>query len=96
MAALLELFLGSSSAPVDWEAEAYPAYADFAVLPFLVAFFPAVRYLLDRLVFEVISCFLHFFFGGSWIRIVVVGCVISLSRIVVSCGRTASVWINLV
>lgn len=54
MAALLELFLGSSSAPVDWEAEAYPAYGDFAVLPFLVAFFPAVRFLLDRLVFEVI------------------------------------------
>ncbi|GJN34135.1 hypothetical protein PR202_gb22777 [Eleusine coracana subsp. coracana] len=54
MAALVELFLGSSSAPVDWEAEAYPAYGDFAVLPFLVAFFPAVRFLLDRLVFEVI------------------------------------------
>jgi hypothetical protein len=53
MAALLELFLGSSSAPVDWEAEAYPAYGDFAVLPLLVAFFPAVRFLLDRLVFEV-------------------------------------------
>jgi hypothetical protein len=54
MAALVELFLGSSSAPVDWDAEAYPAYGDFAVLPFLVAFFPAVRFLLDRLVFEVI------------------------------------------
>lgn len=53
MAALVELFLGSSTAPVDWEAEAYPAYGDFAVLPFLVAFFPAVRFLLDRLVFEV-------------------------------------------
>ncbi|CAD6225142.1 unnamed protein product [Miscanthus lutarioriparius] len=55
MAALLELFLGSSSAPVDWEAEAYPAYGDFAVLPLLVAFFPAVRFLLDRLVFEVLA-----------------------------------------
>jgi hypothetical protein len=54
MAALVELFLGSSSAPVDWEAEAYPACGDFAVLPFLVAFFPAVRFLLGRLVFEVI------------------------------------------
>jgi ceramide synthetase len=60
MAALLELFLGSSSAPVDWDSEAYPAYGDFAVLPLLVAFFPAVRFLLDRLVFEVISCFLAF------------------------------------
>jgi hypothetical protein len=58
MAALLELFLGSSPALVDWEAEVYPAYGDFVVLPLLVAFFPAARFLLDRLVFEVISCFL--------------------------------------
>lgn len=64
MAALVELFLGSTSAPVDWEAEAYPIYGDFAALPLLVAFFPAVRFLLDRLVFEVISCFLQV----SWIR----------------------------
>nr|CAB3453259.1 unnamed protein product [Digitaria exilis] len=64
MAALVELFLGSSSAPVDWEVEAYPTYGDFAVLPLLVAFFPAVRYLLDRLVFEVISWLLQ----ATWIR----------------------------
>ncbi|KAF8688741.1 hypothetical protein HU200_042220 [Digitaria exilis] len=61
MAALVELFLGSSSAPVDWEVEAYPTYGDFAVLPLLVAFFPAVRYLLDRLVFEVLAR--RFIFG---------------------------------
>ena len=64
MAALVELFLGSTSATVDWEAEAYPTYGDFAVLPLLVAFFPAVRFLLDRLVFEVISCSLEV----PWIR----------------------------
>ena len=64
MAALVELFLGSTSATVDWEAEAYPTYGDFAVLPLLVAFFPAVRFLLDRLVFEVISCLVQV----SWIR----------------------------
>uniref|UniRef100_A0A0D9XD47 TLC domain-containing protein n=1 Tax=Leersia perrieri TaxID=77586 RepID=A0A0D9XD47_9ORYZ len=55
MAALVEHLLGLSSAPVDWEAEAYPGYGDFAVLPFLVAFFPAVRFLLDRFVFEVLA-----------------------------------------
>jgi len=55
MAALVELFLGSTSATVDWEAEAYPTYGDFAVLPLLVAFFPAVRFLLDRLVFEILA-----------------------------------------
>ena len=64
MAGLVELFLGSTAAPVDWEAEAYPTYGDFAVLPLLVAFFPAVRFLLDRLVFEVISCLVQV----SWIR----------------------------
>ncbi|XP_051181649.1 ASC1-like protein 2 [Lolium perenne] len=37
---------------IDWEAESYPAHADFAVLPFFVAFFLAVRFLLDRFVFE--------------------------------------------
>lgn len=55
MAALAEHLLGLSSAPVDWEAESYPGYGDFAVLPFLVAFFPAVRFLLDRFVFELLA-----------------------------------------
>ncbi|XP_078439298.1 ASC1-like protein [Wolffia australiana] len=35
--------------------ESYPAYKDFAFLPFLVAFFPTVRFLLDRFVFELIA-----------------------------------------
>jgi ceramide synthetase len=63
MATLAELFMGSysSSAPVDWEAEAYPTYGDYSVLPFLVAFFPACRFLLDRFIFEV-NCFWLFFF----------------------------------
>ncbi|KAM0864681.1 hypothetical protein ACQ4PT_043759 [Festuca glaucescens] len=54
MAALVELFTGSfsSSASVGWEAESYPAYGDYVVLPILVAFFPALRFLLDRFVFE--------------------------------------------
>ena len=58
MAALVELFTGSfsSTTQVDWEAESYPVYSDYAVLPILVAFFPAVRFLLDRFVFEV-NCF---------------------------------------
>ncbi|KAG8072230.1 hypothetical protein GUJ93_ZPchr0006g41748 [Zizania palustris] len=37
---------------VDWEAESYPAYRDFAAIPFFVAFFLAVRFLLDRFIFE--------------------------------------------
>ena len=59
MASLVEVFLGSysSSAPVDWEAEAYPEYGDFAVLPLLVAFFPTSRFLLDQFAFEVTCCF---------------------------------------
>uniref|UniRef100_A0A0D9VKI8 TLC domain-containing protein n=1 Tax=Leersia perrieri TaxID=77586 RepID=A0A0D9VKI8_9ORYZ len=38
--------------PVDWDAESYPANSDFAAIPFFAAFFFAVRYLLDRFVFE--------------------------------------------
>ncbi|XP_048574838.1 ASC1-like protein 1 isoform X1 [Triticum urartu] len=57
MASLVEVFLGSysSSVPVDWDAEAYPAYSDFAVLPLLVAFFPTLRFLLDQFAFEVLA-----------------------------------------
>lgn len=78
----MELFLGSTSASVDWEAEAYPTYGDFAVLPLLVAFFPAVRFLLDRLIFEVISCFLQV----PWILNAVLSYAISVTRVVV-CNR---------
>jgi hypothetical protein len=44
---------GRLLAAVDWEREAYPAYDDFLALPVFVLFFPTVRYLLDRFVFEV-------------------------------------------
>lgn len=37
---------------IDWERESYPEYADFAVLPFFALFFPSIRFLLDRFVFE--------------------------------------------
>ncbi|XP_038721452.1 LAG1 longevity assurance homolog 3-like [Tripterygium wilfordii] len=37
---------------IDWEHESYPVYEDFIVLPFFVLFFPSVRLLLDRFVFE--------------------------------------------
>ncbi|GLT63453.1 hypothetical protein SLA2020_360180 [Shorea laevis] len=37
---------------INWEQEAYPSYQDFAVLPFFALFFPSVRFLLDRFVFE--------------------------------------------
>ncbi|XP_047090051.1 ASC1-like protein [Lolium rigidum] len=54
MVTLVGLFMRcySSSLLVDWEAEADPAYGDYAVLPILAAFFPALRFLLDRFLFE--------------------------------------------
>ncbi|KAH0460857.1 hypothetical protein IEQ34_008432 [Dendrobium chrysotoxum] len=47
----LEAFVSS----IDWELESYPAYEDFLVLPFLVLFFPCVRFFLDRFVFEKVA-----------------------------------------
>ncbi|KAG1363734.1 putative ASC1-like protein 1 [Cocos nucifera] len=44
------LFQALSS--VDWERESYPAYEDFVALPFVVLFFPTVRFFLDRFVFQ--------------------------------------------
>ncbi|KAJ6807006.1 ASC1-like protein 1 [Iris pallida] len=40
---------------INWEEESYPAYGDFAALPFLVLFFPTVRFLLDRFLFEKVA-----------------------------------------
>ncbi|XP_075485097.1 ceramide synthase 1 LOH3-like isoform X2 [Primulina tabacum] len=37
---------------VDWEQESYAQYSDFVALPFFALFFPAVRFFLDRFVFE--------------------------------------------
>uniref|UniRef100_A0A7N1A643 TLC domain-containing protein n=1 Tax=Kalanchoe fedtschenkoi TaxID=63787 RepID=A0A7N1A643_KALFE len=37
---------------IDWQRESPPAYQDFAALPLLALFFPTVRFLLDRFVFE--------------------------------------------
>ncbi|EPS70169.1 hypothetical protein M569_04592, partial [Genlisea aurea] len=36
----------------DWEHESYPRYEDFAFLPLFAFCFPAVRFILDRFVFE--------------------------------------------
>jgi hypothetical protein len=55
---------------IDWEAESYPAHADFAVLPFFVAFFLAVRFLLDRFVFEVVTRTVHDFPRAAQFRII--------------------------
>lgn len=40
---------------LNWEYESYPAYEDFAVLPLFAFFFPTVRFLLDRFVFEKVA-----------------------------------------
>ncbi|KAK1269937.1 hypothetical protein QJS04_geneDACA006749 [Acorus gramineus] len=45
-------FSNNDSALIDWERESYPAYEDFIALPFLVLFFPTVRFFLDRFFFE--------------------------------------------
>lgn len=37
---------------VNWEQESYPAYEDFAVLPFFALYFPSVRFFLEKFVFE--------------------------------------------
>ncbi|KAG9151906.1 hypothetical protein Leryth_002174 [Lithospermum erythrorhizon] len=37
---------------IDWEQESYPVYQDFLLLPLFFVFFPSVRLILDRLVFE--------------------------------------------
>ncbi|KAH6781523.1 TRAM protein [Perilla frutescens var. hirtella] len=37
---------------MEWEQESYPQYGDFIVLPIFAFFFPIVRFLLDRFVFE--------------------------------------------
>lgn len=51
---LVEQFM-AAPAVVDRERESYPAYGDFLALPFFVLLFPAARFLLDRLVFEVLQ-----------------------------------------
>ncbi|GAB2220635.1 hypothetical protein Droror1_Dr00008297 [Drosera rotundifolia] len=40
---------------IDLEAESYPAYEDYSVIPLFAVFFPTVRYFLDRFVFEKIA-----------------------------------------
>lgn len=37
----------------DWEAESLPAVSDLVVLPFVALAFAAVRFCLDKLIFEV-------------------------------------------
>ncbi|XP_057961073.1 ceramide synthase 1 LOH3-like isoform X2 [Malania oleifera] len=49
---LIEFELAKS---INWGYESFPAYEDFAVLPLFVVFFPSVRFLLDRFVFEVLA-----------------------------------------
>ncbi|KAK7275083.1 hypothetical protein RIF29_16190 [Crotalaria pallida] len=37
---------------LDWQHESYPSFSDFSVLPFFAFFFPTIRFLLDRFIFE--------------------------------------------
>ncbi|KAL8138731.1 hypothetical protein V2J09_004732 [Rumex salicifolius] len=40
---------------IDWQEESFPEYGDFVVIPLFAAFFPCVRFFLDRFVFEKIG-----------------------------------------
>lgn len=42
-----------SSGLGNWESESYTQAEDFVALPFFVVFFPAVRFFLERCIFEV-------------------------------------------
>ncbi|XP_060214979.1 ASC1-like protein [Lycium barbarum] len=54
---------------LDWEHESYPSYEDFIVLPLFALFFPTVRFLLDRFVFEKVARRLIFGKGQEVIKI---------------------------
>ncbi|XP_051144536.1 ceramide synthase 1 LOH3-like [Andrographis paniculata] len=45
---------------IDWEQESYPRYEDFVLLPVFALFFPTVRFVLDRLVFQKVGSRLIF------------------------------------
>ncbi|KAL7110457.1 hypothetical protein ACP275_05G027700 [Erythranthe tilingii] len=53
---------------IDWEQESYPQYEDFIVLPFFAVFFPTIRFLLDRFVFQKVGMRL---IHGKWTQVVV-------------------------
>ncbi|KAK0573448.1 hypothetical protein LWI29_008157 [Acer saccharum] len=40
---------------LDWDQESYPAYEEFTILPLFALFFPTVRFLLERFVFEKVA-----------------------------------------
>ncbi|KAJ4973597.1 hypothetical protein NE237_006771 [Protea cynaroides] len=40
---------------IDWEEESYPEYKDFIALLFFALLFPAIRFFLDRFVFEKVA-----------------------------------------
>ncbi|TKY69466.1 LAG1 longevity assurance-like 3 [Spatholobus suberectus] len=40
---------------IDWNQESYPAFRDFSVIPFFALFFPSLRFLLDRFLFEKVA-----------------------------------------
>lgn len=85
---------------IDWEREAYPAYEDFVSLPFFVLFFLAIRFFLDRYVFEVRRRFLGSFELvsliweiGNWMIIGTSGkysfLCLSIANLLVKIGRSA-------
>ncbi|XP_004490319.1 ASC1-like protein [Cicer arietinum] len=40
---------------LDWQQQSYPAFPDFFLLPFFALFFPSLRFLLDRFLFEKVA-----------------------------------------
>lgn len=40
---------------LDWQQESYPAFHDFFIIPIFTLFFPSLRFLLDRFIFEKVA-----------------------------------------
>ncbi|XP_058744479.1 ASC1-like protein isoform X2 [Vicia villosa] len=45
---------------VDWQQQSYPTVSDFFLLPFFALFFPSLRFLLDRFIFQKVAIRLIF------------------------------------
>ncbi|KAL5759279.1 hypothetical protein ACOSP7_017804 [Xanthoceras sorbifolium] len=54
---------------VDWDYESYPAYEDFTLLPVFALFFPTVRFLLERFLFEKVGRRLIFGKGHQMLEV---------------------------
>ncbi|KAK4785550.1 hypothetical protein SAY86_002239 [Trapa natans] len=55
MTAVCVMGSGQNMQLFDWEQESYPQYGDLVALPFFALFFPAIRFFLDKFIFETLA-----------------------------------------